>query len=632
MLGAAGEVGKSAKRPGKAAGKQQQQQHQQQHAPPPPPRGSDDWDDDVDDDDDEDNFLAAYFDAVVKVHCVHTEPNYSLPWQRKRQFTSTSSGFIVAGPAAGDRWLLTNAHSVDYHTQIKVKRRGDDQKFLARVLAIGVDCDMALLTVDDEAFWQGVRPLEFGPLPRLQDSVAVVGYPIGGDTISVTVGVVSRIEVTEYSHGAIDLLGVQIDAAINGGNSGGPVFNKRGQCVGIAFQGLSGSDAENVGYVIPTPVVHHVLNDYVSNGHFTGFPSLGIQWQRMESEALRKAYRMAAGQKGVLVRRVNPTSAAAEHLRAEDVLMSFNGQAIACDGTVPFRTGERIAFSYLISNKFVGESAQVVVLRDGQQQTLDIALSRPGVLMPPHLSNKAPSYFLVSGVVFTVACEPYLESEYGTTGEMPAQAGEEVVVVGQVLADEATLGYEDVSNMRVLAFNGTPVLNLQHLAQMVTACQDTHLRFDCEYYETIVLDRQQAAAGTADVLKTHSIPAAMSQDLQQALKAHLTVEFDNRGSKVMDKVFLTRTCQQVQMVGGIGQSSLVNHKSTVVYAAVGATSNGKSVLQNCQASVKSGWFRRSAPKKSLKNATDTWIPGDSVAMKKATCGSPVAGLGRKMAL
>jgi hypothetical protein len=61
---------------------------------------------------------APFFDAVVKVHCVHTEPNYSLPWQRKRQFTSTSSGFIVAGPAPGDRWLLTNAHSVDYHTQV----------------------------------------------------------------------------------------------------------------------------------------------------------------------------------------------------------------------------------------------------------------------------------------------------------------------------------------------------------------------------------------------------------------------------------------------------------------------------------------------------------------------------------
>jgi S1-C subfamily serine protease len=66
----------------------------------------------------------------------------------------------------------------------------------------------------------------------------------------------------------------------------------------VVSQGLSGSDVENVGYVIPTPVVHHFLNDFINNGHFTGFPSLGIQWQRMESAALRKAYKMAAGQKG----------------------------------------------------------------------------------------------------------------------------------------------------------------------------------------------------------------------------------------------------------------------------------------------------------------------------------------------
>ena len=302
-------------------------------------------------------------DAVVKIYCTHTEPNYSLPWQRKRQYSSTSSGFVVAGEA-GQRYLLTNAHSVEHYSQTKVKRRGDDRKWLATVLAIGTECDVALLTgapaarrsrpprparvaawppmaggpfplplrlvpgrracssrplplllspaapahtlsaathpcpllpppsslpaVDDEEFWQGVQPLRFGPLPNLQESVYVVGYPIGGDTvrrrpscprraapahahalrldgrgaepfaavpapptplptclptclpaclpaclptflpaclphtqISVTSGVVSRIEVTAYAHGATELLGVQIDAAINSGNSGG---------------------------------------------------------------------------------------------------------------------------------------------------------------------------------------------------------------------------------------------------------------------------------------------------------------------------------------------------------------------------------------------------------------------------
>jgi hypothetical protein len=67
-----------------------------------------------------------------------------------------------------------------------------------------------MLTVEDDEFWKGVSPLEFGSLPALQDAVTVVGYPIGGDTISVTSGVVSRIEILSYVHGSTELLGLQV--------------------------------------------------------------------------------------------------------------------------------------------------------------------------------------------------------------------------------------------------------------------------------------------------------------------------------------------------------------------------------------------------------------------------------------
>ena len=79
-------------------------------------------------------------DAVVKVFCSHTEPNFSLPWQRKRQSSSTSSGFIIGGNR-----VLTNAHSVEHHTQVKLKKRGEEKKYVARVFAVGTECDLALL-------------------------------------------------------------------------------------------------------------------------------------------------------------------------------------------------------------------------------------------------------------------------------------------------------------------------------------------------------------------------------------------------------------------------------------------------------------------------------------------------------
>lgn len=67
-----------------------------------------------------------------------------------------------------------------------------------------------MLTVEDDEFWKGVSPVEFGSLPALQDAVTVVGYPIGGDTISVTSGVVSRIEILSYVHGSTELVGLQV--------------------------------------------------------------------------------------------------------------------------------------------------------------------------------------------------------------------------------------------------------------------------------------------------------------------------------------------------------------------------------------------------------------------------------------
>lgn len=74
------------------------------------------------------------------------------------------------------------------------------------------------------------------------------------------------------------------------------------------------------------------------NGQFTGFPVMGMKWQRMESHALRSAYKMKKEQKGILVRHVQPTYETAKHLKPDDIIMRFDGIQVASDGTVPFRS------------------------------------------------------------------------------------------------------------------------------------------------------------------------------------------------------------------------------------------------------------------------------------------------------
>ncbi|KAM5563909.1 protease Do-like 2, chloroplastic [Rosa sericea] len=460
---------------------------------------------------------ADFLNAVVKVYCTHTAPDYSLPWQKQRQFTSTGSAFMI-----GDGKLLTNAHCVEHYTQVKVKRRGDDTKYVAKVLAKGVDCDIALLTVESEEFWKGAEPLHFGSLPHLQEAVTVVGYPLGGDTISVTKGVVSRIEVTSYAHGSSDLLGIQIDAAINPGNSGGPAFNDQGECIGVAFQVYRSEEAENIGYVIPTTVVSHFLNDYERNGKYTGFPCLGVMLQKLENPALRACLKVESVE-GVLVRRVEPTCDAHNVLKEGDVIVSFDDVHVGCEGTVPFRSNERIAFRYLISQKFAGDVADLGIIRAGEFMKVKAELNPRVHLVPYHIDGGQPSYLIIAGLVFTPLSEPLIDEECDDSIGLKLLAkaryslarfkGEQIVILSQVLANEVNIGYEDMSNQQVLKLNGTPIKNIRHLAHLVDSCKHKYLVFEFEDNYITVLEREAALASSTSILKDYGIPAERSSDL-----------------------------------------------------------------------------------------------------------------------
>ncbi|KAK2990566.1 hypothetical protein RJ640_019846 [Escallonia rubra] len=404
----------------------------------------------------------------------------------------------------GDGKLLTNAHCVEHNTQVKVKRRGDDTKYVAKVLAKGVECDIALLSVESKEFWKGAEPLSFGRLPRLQDSVTVVGYPLGGDTISVTKGVVSRIEVTSYAHGSSELLGIQIDAAINPGNSGGPAFNDQGECIGVAFQVYRSDDVENIGYVIPTTVVSHFLDDYERNGKYTGFPCLGVLLQKLENPALRACLKVPTNE-GVLVRRVEPTSGASDVLKEGDVIVSFDGVNVGCEGTVPFRSTERIAFRYLISKKFTGDVAELGIIRDGAFMKVQAVMSPRVHLVPYHIEGGQPSYLIVAGLVFTPLSEPLIDEECEDSIGLKLLAkaryslarfkGEQIVVLSQVLANDVNIGYEDMSN------------------EQASSCKDKFLVFEFEDNYLAVLEREVSSAASSRILNDYGIPSQRSSDL-----------------------------------------------------------------------------------------------------------------------
>lgn len=467
--------------------------------------------------------LSRTLKGVVKIFTTSANPNFSAPWQMHAQTKSTATGFIVE-PLA-QRRILTNAHAVANQVIVSVRKDGNAKKYSAKVVAVGHECDIAMLTVEDDEFWEDVCPLEINGLPALQDSVTVVGFPTGGDNVCVTKGVVSRMDRQQYSHGRTSLLTLQIDAAINSGNSGGPVV-RDGKVVGIAFQCLTAG--ESIGYIIPVPVVQHFLEDLDRHeGKYTGFCELGISWQTLENLDMKMYLGMPKKMTGVFVTKTEPLYHAAEVLFPGDVITHINGVELADDGTFLFREATRIDFRHLVSMKFNGETCRLKVWRNGQHGEVDVRVSTPKQLVPIHSHDVMPTYFIHAGLVFTKLTVWYLKSVYGCDWQCKspiklyekAIAGskscedEEVVIVSKVLASEVNTGYQDLGNIQVLRVNGIAVHNLRHLADLIEQYEGEFLRLELEWNKVVILNHAKAKRVNQAILEQNSIPRPHSKGL-----------------------------------------------------------------------------------------------------------------------
>jgi S1-C subfamily serine protease len=459
--------------------------------------------------------------SVVKVLTVSDAPDYEQPWQTHGASSSSGSGVIVR-TKRGLR-ILTNGHVVQNQMFVEVRRYGSSQKYIAKVAGVGHECDLALLNVEDRAFYSRARPVKVAPLPALSDRVAVCGYPIGGDRVSVTEGIVSRIEVLSYAQSQRPLLAIQIDAAINAGNSGGPVF-KGQDLVGVAFQALD--EGQNIAYAIAPTVVQHFLKD-LESGRFRGFPDLGVWWQRLESDSHRKSLGLSRRDGGVLVTRVVHLGSSYRQLEVGDVILKIGEVRVAGDGTVPLRQGELVDHGHLVSQRFVGDVIPLTVWRRGRRTKLNVKLRTPVQLVPEDRYDVRPTYYVFGGLLFVPLTRDYLKSwgqewwknaphELVTlydTG-IRTESRQDVVILQKVLADSVNQGYHDYENVVVAAVDGVPIKGLRHLIELVAQSTSPYITFTSSHGRQFVLDRKLAAQRTERILLRFNVPADRSIDLR----------------------------------------------------------------------------------------------------------------------
>ena len=341
--------------------------------------------------------------SVVLIGSASQSYDYAMPWKQQSMRQQTGSGLVIEG-----KLILTNAHNVSDSKYIEVKKHNHARPWPAVVEFLAHDCDLALLSVRDELFFDDMVALELGGLPQVNTTVSTYGFPVGGRHISVTEGVVSRIQMDTYSHtGADQHLVIQTDAAINPGNSGGPVI-QQGKVFGVAFQGLR--QADNIGYMIPTTVIRHFLED-VRDGRYDGFGSLGFSYfPGLHSESYKDYLKVPTDKSGLVVTGTLMHSSVEEILQPGDVVTAIDQYDIDNDAMV-WIDGLRLNMAEVIERKQIGESVSLSFYRDGQkhQEQVQIRLNR-GILELSRQYDRQPEYVVYAGLTFVPLTRNYLET------------------------------------------------------------------------------------------------------------------------------------------------------------------------------------------------------------------------------
>lgn len=410
--------------------------------------------------------------SLARISNTSQEPNYRQPWLAGVTGGGSGTGWVVSSNR-----IMTNAHVVSNARFLTLEKENDPKKYIALVEHIAHDCDLAVLKVEDPSFFTGTVPLEIGDIPEIETEVSVYGYPIGGERLSVTRGVVSRIDFRSYVHSAIDShLTIQIDAAINPGNSGGPVL-QNGKVVGVAFQGFSGDVAQNVGYMIPTPVIKRFLTD-IADGQYDRYMDLSIGVVNTLNPALRKGLGLKDDDLGVMVASVAAAGVCHGHLKPRDVILSIDSLPVASDGTVELN-GDRVQMAEVAERKFRGENVKFSLIRDGKPMDITVPFSSSWpYTMQSNQFDVQPTYILVGGLLFQPLSRNLISSvqfqnlrihyyfEAFTPREIYKKHPEVIVLTG-ILADPINTYLGDFKEAIVEEINGVKISTLRDMSEQL---------------------------------------------------------------------------------------------------------------------------------------------------------------------
>jgi S1-C subfamily serine protease len=455
--------------------------------------------------------------AIVKIYVAAVMPDAFAPWRPGSSSDKTGSGAVIEG-----RRIITNAHVVEGHTFVQARLHGRPEKHPARVTFVSHEADLALVELEEPERLDGIEPLPLGDLPALRAEVSALGFPAGGDALSITKGVVTRVEHAMYLQSWARLLAIQMDAAIGAGSSGGPLVHD-GALVGVAAQTTVTNDT--IGCAVAAPVVRQFLED-VADGRVDGVPSLRITTQPLGNPALRASLGVPEGESGALVRTVAPVSPAAGILLPGDVLTAVDGLDVADDSTVALRGRERTDLTYAIDRHQVGQTVILRFLRDGRVHEAEVALrlALGEAELVPWVHERPGDYYIYGGLVFLAFTRDYIVRAHEANAFNWAltpyltrdleHPGEQVILLQNVLTAAVNQGYGKAVGEVIQSVDGRPVGSLRELAALAEGGDDPYVTFGYRDGGRVTLDREEARRATPTLLQRHGIGSDRSASLR----------------------------------------------------------------------------------------------------------------------
>ncbi len=448
--------------------------------------------------------------SLVRITTTAVEPDYKAPWNAGAIGRGIGAGFIIDGSR-----IMTNAHVVSNSRYITVERDGDPNRYPATVQFVAHDCDLALIKVAEPNFFKNMVPLKFGGIPELESVVSAYGYPLGGERMSVTTGIVSRIDFQLYTHSSVDShLTIQISAQINPGNSGGPVM-QNAKVVGVAFQGYSGDVAQGVAYMIPTPVIQRFLKD-VSDGHYDKYVDLGLTYSKLLNPAQRHFLGLKDDDLGVLIPTVVAAGPCAKAVQSGDVMLAIDDHPIASDATVELE-GDRVDMPEVVERKFKGDKVKLDIWRNKQPVTANVQLDTVlPYLIQGHSYDVRPRFVVYGGLLFQPLnlelIEAYQPSDLRLRHffdffvlEQIYLEHPEVIVLTNILPDPINTYLAPYRGSIVDEINGKKIRTLDDLANALAEPSDRFVINMIGDGPPLVLDPKQVEAARARIKQRYNV-------------------------------------------------------------------------------------------------------------------------------